>query len=286
MKKTITAAICTAVSCAVLSLGTLAASETITYDFGVGSELEKHVKTKNGFHQELYDGMLSLTCTLGHPVSYVIEDLHLEGYSYISFALACEHIDENSTLEIICTTESGKEYRSIIDYRDTSLSTYIARLPETDEAITSCEIFVNSILGGDQMYYVDLDFVKFHKTKDLMLLTIGSDAVMNGEVKTPDSPAVIKDGYTLTPARFVAESFGANVEWIEAERKVIITNDSVKIELIIDSTAAFINGKPTELSVPACIIDGRTFTPARFVAENLGANVDWEAHTKTVIIEK
>ena len=63
-------------------------------------------------------------------------------------------------------------------------------------------------------------------------------------------------------------------------------NDETEIKLVIDSDVAYVNGEEIKLSVPACIIDSRTYTPARFVAENLGCNVDWDAQTKNVIIDR
>jgi len=55
-------------------------------------------------------------------------------------------------------------------------------------------------------------------------LRIGSnELIRNGAVITLDVPAQIVNDRTLVPARAVAESFGANVDWDEATRTVIIT---------------------------------------------------------------
>lgn len=61
--------------------------------------------------------------------------------------------------------------------------------------------------------------------------------------------------------------------------------------LKIDSHAAVSEGGvsaiyPGERSVTAFARDGRTFVPVRFVAEKLGADVDWENDTHTVVIRK
>ena len=54
-------------------------------------------------------------------------------------------------------------------------------------------------------------------------LQIGSDILYrNGEAITLDVPALIVGGRTLVPARAVAESFGAAVDWVEQTRTVII----------------------------------------------------------------
>ena len=160
-------------------------------------------------------------------------------------------------------------------------------MPVVDEKITTFKIFVNSITEDKSMFDVEVEFVKFHKGSSVMLLsTKQALAIHDGEKIVPQSPAVIRDGSTLTPARFVAERFGADVEWVASERKVIIKGNDTVIELIIDSKTAKVNGVETELASPACIIDGYTYTPARFVAENLGCTVGWDPQTKFVFIDR
>ena len=50
----------------------------------------------------------------------------------------------------------------------------------------------------------------------------GTTATVNGEAYELDQPAVLKDGRTLVPIRFVAESLGATVGWIDATQTVTI----------------------------------------------------------------
>ena len=76
------------------------------------------------------------------------------------------------------------------------------------------------------------------------------------------------------------------VSWDAETRTVTITKDEYKIVLVIDSKIAEINGQQVEIDVPATIIDDRTLTPARLVAEALGATVSWDDATKTVTIVK
>lgn len=45
-----------------------------------------------------------------------------------------------------------------------------------------------------------------------------------------------------------------------------------------------VNGKEVQSDVPPQIIDGRTMIPARFLAEELGAKVDWDDPNSSVII--
>ncbi|MBR5506896.1 MAG: peptidylprolyl isomerase [Clostridia bacterium] len=56
-------------------------------------------------------------------------------------------------------------------------------------------------------------------------LTIDSaEAIVNGVSKTLDAPAIIKDGRTMIPLRFVGEALGKNVEYVDASRQILITD--------------------------------------------------------------
>lgn len=56
------------------------------------------------------------------------------------------------------------------------------------------------------------------------------------------------------------------------------------IELYINSTVAYKNLEKITLDAPAIIRNKRTFVPIRFVAEALGAKVDWIQKTQTINI--
>ncbi len=129
-------------------------------------------------------------------------------------------------------------------------------------------------------------------SKNELVLTIGkTDVKAFGSDKTMDSAPIIKNNRTMLPARFIAESLGAKVTWNGKKREVTIKGKNgkgqdVTILLYIDSDIAYVNGKKVKLDSPAFIENGRTFTPLRFVAEELGANVEWIAEDKKVVITK
>ncbi len=120
-----------------------------------------------------------------------------------------------------------------------------------------------------------------------IILTIGQkEAVVFGKTKTNDVAPIIRNDRTMLPARFVAEELGAKVSWSEAERKVTIKKTDVEIILTIDSDIALVNGEEIKLDSPAFIENDRTYTSVRFIAENLGASVDWNEGSRKVIITK
>ncbi len=126
------------------------------------------------------------------------------------------------------------------------------------------------------------------KYNTVIVLTIDkTEATVNGETVYNDVAPIIENSRTMLPARFVAEKLGATVAWNDAERKVTITGaDGTKIEIIVDSTTAYVNGTAHTLDSPAFIRNSRTYTPVRFICDNLGANILWDNDTRTVTITK
>lgn len=62
-------------------------------------------------------------------------------------------------------------------------------------------------------------------------LVIGSSiATVNGEQVVLDVPATEKDGRTLVPVRFVSETLGKKVKWIEASEQIIITDEKTLLK--------------------------------------------------------
>ena len=57
-----------------------------------------------------------------------------------------------------------------------------------------------------------------------------------------------------------------------------------KIRLQIDSPMVTVDGEEKNLDVPPMIIDSRTMVPVRFISESLGADVQWVAEERKVII--
>ncbi len=98
------------------------------------------------------------------------------------------------------------------------------------------------------------------------------------------NPPVSVNGNTLVPVKAIFESMGATVEWDNATRTVIGKTDDKTIKIAIDNKTATVNGSAVELAVPATIINGSTYVPARFVAENLGADVQWDNNTKSILV--
>lgn len=113
---------------------------------------------------------------------------------------------------------------------------------------------------------------------------------VNDSLKTMDVAPIIKESRTLLPIRYVAEALGADVAWDANERKVTITFKGTTIELWIDKNSAKVNGEYKLIDAtnpkvtPIIIPPGRTMLPIRFIAENLGCLVEWDATLREVKI--
>jgi len=111
--------------------------------------------------------------------------------------------------------------------------------------------------------------------------------VVNGEeVNFPDAkPFIDANGRTQTPARFIGEALGATVTWDGNAKKAVFEKSETTLVLFIGKREYEVNGQKKQMDTEALLIEGRTFVPARYVAEAFGATVSWNAAIKTVYID-
>ena len=105
------------------------------------------------------------------------------------------------------------------------------------------------------------------------------DVPLNMEV----APGVI-NGRTMVPLRAIFEQLGVEPEWNAETRTVTANTEDTKMILPIGQVTAVVNGETIHLDAPGIILEGRTMVPVRFIAESLGAEVDWISETRTVTI--
>ncbi|MEN6387582.1 MAG: extracellular solute-binding protein [Candidatus Cryosericum sp.] len=108
---------------------------------------------------------------------------------------------------------------------------------------------------------------------------------VNGKATTLEQGAVIKNGRTLVPLRFITEAMGARVGWDATARTASITLADNKISLTVDKAVAKVNGYDVQLDAPATILNGRTVVPVRFVAESMGAVTLWNPTQQKVTVQ-
>ena len=108
--------------------------------------------------------------------------------------------------------------------------------------------------------------------------------LVNGDPVAFDVPPTEVGGRLLVPLRGVFERLGATVEWEPATQRITARSADRTIELVVGQRDAAVNGRPVVLDVPPMLVGGRTMVPLRFVSEALGAYVQWQAETRTVLI--
>jgi len=108
-----------------------------------------------------------------------------------------------------------------------------------------------------------------------------TDLAENAPSQTMDVLPIIQNGRTLVPVRFIAEAFGAEVDWVPA------TYDSpLIVTLVLDGQALTfgIGEMAPGMDIPAQTIEGRTMVPLRFISEFFNAEVFWHEDIQRIEI--
>ena len=250
----------------------------------------------------------SKTFTITPNTGYIIKDVKVDGVSvgavttYTFENVTSSHIIEAMfepiTYSITTSAGSGGSISPLgtvkIKYGDSKTFTII---PNSGYKISNVKVDGVSV-GAVSSYTfnnVTSDHtisVAFEKeiTETVIILQIGNSTfTVNGISNTLDSPPIIKNSRTLLPIRAIIEALGGTVGWDTTAKKVTVTLGSTTIELWIGKSIAKVNGVDTSIDsanpkvVPE-IINSRTMLPLRFIAENLGCDVQWDGTTKTITI--
>jgi hypothetical protein len=106
---------------------------------------------------------------------------------------------------------------------------------------------------------------------------------VNGAEQTMDVAPYVKNGRTYVPVRYSAQAVGVAAENIlfSGGKVTLIKGDKV-VQFTIGSNVMLINGVAVTMDVKAEITSGRTMLPFRWVAQALGAQVNWDPTEQTV----
>ena len=158
----------------------------------------------------------------------------------------------------------------------------------------------NLQLGGDaiiddviptRLYFLDSDVMQEVKVATVVdeitpvevMMWIGSTTyTIDGVAAEMDVAPFIENDRTFVPVRFVAEAFGAEVDWEPKDgltETVTVEKGDIMIEIEIGSNVMIVtDGDDTYTvmsDVAAQIVNDRTYLPIRAVGEILGAQFDW-----------
>jgi len=91
------------------------------------------------------------------------------------------------------------------------------------------------------------------------------------------APFISNEGRTMVPIRVIAEAFGAEVKWEGTTQTATINKNGVALKLTVDVPL------PDNMGTPV-ISNGRAFVPLRYIAERLGAEVEWVGKSQEIYI--
>jgi hypothetical protein len=201
------------------------------------------------------------------------------------------------------TTGTPAPTASFFQYGTTSVGPW-TKVTASPTVITANTAFTATLTGltAGQLYYVraantvaDVDtfgsVLTFTTTpaavavKIVIVLTVGTNVVtVDGKATSVDAAPEIVNSLTFVPIRFIAETFGATVEWFPESRGITITLGTTTIGLQIGKATVVINGNTIALEAAPYIKNSRTMVPLRVISESFGADVVWNSTAHTITI--
>lgn len=161
---------------------------------------------------------------------------------------------------------------------DGTFATSVGSLPDGASIVT---VISTDAAGNATTRAVSVSFLK----TTIIRMQIGQfDALVNAESKRLTSAPVIRNGSTLVPLRFIAETLGIMPSWDAVFSIVDMNIGGHQVRLQIGVRYAGVDGKRVSLDTAPVIIGGVTMVPLRFVSETMGADVMWDAGTRTVTV--
>ena len=105
-----------------------------------------------------------------------------------------------------------------------------------------------------------------------------------------DAAPFIENDRTFVPVRYLGNALGVSddkIGWVHSTQKVTLSYGSTTATMTIGIKDIYSNGNKTLMDVsPQIKPPGRTFLPARYVAEALGYEVDWQNGKYVVVWPK
>lgn len=98
-------------------------------------------------------------------------------------------------------------------------------------------------------------------------------------------PYINADHRTMVPIRFFADALSVSSEqiaWDQMLQRVTLVKGDRTVKIRLGKTYIYVNDVGVKMDTEAEMKEGRVFIPARFVAEALGARMDWEQATNTI----
>jgi hypothetical protein len=127
------------------------------------------------------------------------------------------------------------------------------------------------------------------KKRGFIMMTVGDPNMIVNEKTMEIDPGrgtapQITNGRTMVPIRAIVEAMGGTAVWDSDEQSVSIESGGHDVMMWIGQKAIIADGQSAEIDIAPYTDNGRTLLPMRFVAENLGCQIEWIGSLRRVII--
>lgn len=112
---------------------------------------------------------------------------------------------------------------------------------------------------------------------------------VNDVTSAMDVAAFVENGRTYVPFRYLGYALGVaenNVTWDADSKTATLTLEDTTEKFTVGSTNYYVNDEAKTMDVAPLIRDNRIFLPARYVAQDFGYLMDWDAEAKVVTVTK
>ncbi|MCL6635857.1 MAG: copper amine oxidase N-terminal domain-containing protein, partial [Peptococcaceae bacterium] len=130
----------------------------------------------------------------------------------------------------------------------------------------------------------EADTAQIHKA----VFVLGQKSYFSdGQTREMDAVPFIQNGRAFVPVRYLALSLGVpedKIIWSPSAQTVTLMKDGANVVMAVGGNIIYVNGRPREIDAVPVLKDGRTYLPARYVAEGLGYEVAWDDSAQAVLI--
>lgn len=109
---------------------------------------------------------------------------------------------------------------------------------------------------------------------------------VNGEVINAPMSYISEENRTMVPIALISDSLGYEVNWDSNERTATFSGEDVTVVNKIGENFILLNGEKIIMDSPSVIKEGRTMVPLNAISTALGADVIWDAQTRTAIVKE
>lgn len=149
------------------------------------------------------------------------------------------------------------------------------------------------IMKAGRLLFFTAGFIILMMIVSVFVSNAASDPItikLDGKTVSTDADPIIVQSRALVPVSAIVGALGGTSSWDQDSQTATFVKGSTTVKVTIGSTKATVNGAAKDLDVAPQLVKvdnkggARTMVPIRFISEGFGYDVDWDNHTRTVII--